>query len=87
MKYAPDADGRFAGQDGYGYRSIADFVDAAVRIRAGTASTEDFNGKLATINDTIACTAILEAGRRSLDAGGKVIHFKYDNDTITGFEE
>ena len=87
MKYTPDADGRFAGQDGYGYRSIADFVAAAVRIRSGDQTATDFRGRLATIDDTIACTAILEAGRRSLDAGGKVVRFRYDNNMITGFEE
>ena len=36
MKYAPDADGYFAGQSGYGYRSIEDFVNAALAIRAAT---------------------------------------------------
>lgn len=87
MKYAPDADGRFAGQDGYGYRSIADFVKAAASIKAGETSAKDYLGKLATIDDTIACTAILEAGRRSLDAGGKVVRFNYDNNTLTGFSE
>ena len=28
MKYTPDGEGRFAGQSGYGYRSIESFVEA-----------------------------------------------------------
>ncbi len=78
MKYAPDADGYFAGQDGYGYRSIEDFVNAALAIRAGEASAEDFCGKLATCAETTLVTAILEAGRRSLDDGGRVYEIVYD---------
>ena len=53
MKYAPDADGYFAGQNGYGYRSIEDFVNAALAIRAGEATADDFRGKLATCEETI----------------------------------
>lgn len=86
MKYEPDADGCFAGQGGYGYRSIADFVKAVVAIRNGSSSPRDYRGKLATIEDTVWVTAILEAGRRSLDEGGKVVRFRYENDQLTGFE-
>lgn len=68
MKYEPDVDGHFAGRSGYGYRSIEDFVRAAVAIRSG-AKAEDFRSKLATIHDTVWVTAILEAGRQSLDSG------------------
>ncbi|MFT5524064.1 MAG: D-galacturonate reductase [Pirellulaceae bacterium] len=67
MKYTPDADGYFAGQSGYGYRSIEDFVEAAICIREGKSTVGSFNGKLATLADTVLVTAILEAGRRSLD--------------------
>jgi D-galacturonate reductase len=77
MKYAPDADGYFAGQSGYGYRSIEDFVEAATAIRAGGATAETFAGKLATIQETAVVTAILEAGRRSLDLGG-AFQIEYD---------
>jgi len=90
MKYSPAANGQFAGQDGYGYRSIADFVEAAVAIKSGPASPGDFRNKLATIDDTIWVTAILEAGRRSLDSGGAVVRFQYEDESkkgsITGFE-
>lgn len=73
MKYTPDADGRFAGQAGYGYRSIEDFIDAATSIREGHAVAKDYRGKLATAEETALVTAILEAGRQSLDAHGAVI--------------
>lgn len=87
MKYEPNADGFFAGQDGYGYRSIADFVEAATQIRAGEVKAADFLGKLATIDETVNVTAILEAGRRSLDQGNAVIRFQYDgNNNIIGFD-
>ncbi len=78
MKYTPDADRSFSGQNGYGYRSIEAFVDAANAIRKGEATAESFAGKLATIQDTAIVTAILEAGRRSLDSGG-VIQIQYDD--------
>jgi D-galacturonate reductase len=78
MKYTPDADGRFAGQTGYGYRSIEAFVDAALAIRSGQATAGSFAGKLATAEATVPVTAILEAGRRSLDEGGRVYEIEYD---------
>ena len=73
MKYMPDSDGFFAGQEGYGYRSIADFVEAANAINNGDADPEDFHGKLATVHTTAVVTSILEAGRTSLDQNGVVI--------------
>ena len=82
MKYTPDADGYFSGQNGYGYRSIEVFLRAAEEIRHRRASPNDFHGKLATANDTLLCTAILEAGRRSLDSGGKAIRIEYDENGV-----
>lgn len=82
MKFTPDADGYFSGQSGYGYRSIEVFLRAAEEVRQGRAEPDDFNGKLATASDTLLCTAILEAGRRSLDAGGKAISIDYDNEGV-----
>ncbi len=79
MKYTPDADGRFAGQSGYGYRSIEDFIEAARAIRAGQKTAADFRGKLATAEETALTTAVLEAGRRSLDEDGRVIRILYDS--------
>lgn len=74
MKYAPDAQGRFAGQHGYGFRSIEAFIDAAQRLNNDpNASPEDLRHELALVQDTTATTAILDAGRQSLDQGGAVI--------------
>ena len=78
MKYAPSSNGEFAGQQGYGYRSIEAFVQAGVSIANQQASVDDFRDQLATVHDTLAVTAILEAGRRSLDSNGQVIHLAYD---------
>ena len=74
MKYVPDTDGRFAGQDGYGYRSVEAFVDAACGRNSRLTSS------LATIETTRSVTAILEAGRRSLDEGGRRMAILYDHD-------
>ena len=80
MKYEPDADGRFAGQSGYGYRRIEDFVRAACAIREGKARAVDYSQTLAAVGDTMTTTAILEAGRRSLDDGGSVHRITYGRD-------
>ena len=66
MKYTP-TDGKFSGQNGYGYRSFSLFVDAVSRINSSAASINDFEHSLASIATTYRTTAILEAGRRSLD--------------------
>jgi D-galacturonate reductase len=79
MKYEPNAEGDFAGQSGYGYKSIATFIEAAVAIREDyNASPSDFHTQLATVQTTTYVTAILEAGRRSLDANGSVVTLEYD---------
>jgi D-galacturonate reductase len=77
MKYTP-SDGRFAGQGGYGFRSIEAFVDAVNAIRAGRERAADYDdGRLATLATTAATTAVLEAGRISLDAGGAAVAIVY----------
>lgn len=78
MKYTPDEDGYFSGQSGYGYRSLEAFVDAAASINAGTSTVADYRGRLATAEDTVPVTAILEAGRRSLDQRQRVYQIDYD---------
>ncbi|MBT5927200.1 MAG: Gfo/Idh/MocA family oxidoreductase, partial [Verrucomicrobia bacterium] len=77
MKYTPDSKGRFCGQQGYGYRSISDFVDAVISISKGQTKADDWNQKLATIHDTFVVTALLEAGRKSLDSGSSSICIEY----------
>ncbi|CAK7240684.1 MAG: hypothetical protein STHCBS139747_002130 [Sporothrix thermara] len=68
MRYAPDEDGNFAGQSGYGYVSMEKFVDGCRAVNAGTLKATDLDAKaLPTLANTIATTAILEAGRRSID--------------------
>ena len=61
MRYLPDGQGGFAGQGAYGYTSIATFLEA---VKGG-------NPELATVQQTREVTAILEAGRKSLDGGGR----------------
>jgi D-galacturonate reductase len=68
MKYAPDEEGNFAGQGGYGYVSFEKFVDAVTNLKDGKVTLEDLDRRgLPTLKNTIATGAILEAGRRSLD--------------------
>lgn len=83
MRYTPDHMGYFAGQTGYGYRSIEAFVDAAAAVKCGECTVSEVNtsGALATGQSTVVVTAILEAGRRSLDANGAPITIVYDDAT------
>ncbi|KAG8918223.1 hypothetical protein FRC01_001991 [Tulasnella sp. 417] len=68
MKYSPSETGHFDGQRGYGYVSIDKFVDAARSINAGASKASDHDGHgLPTIKNTVLTTAILNAGRISLD--------------------
>ena len=68
MKYAPDEEGNFNGQTGYGYISFEKFVDAVNALKDKRATLDDLDKRgLPTLKNTIATTAILEAGRRSLD--------------------
>jgi len=85
MKYTP-TDGKFSGQLGYGYRSIAEFVKAAREIQAGTKTAEDFDTSLATIHTTAQTTAILEAGRLSLDSDSCPVTIVYGADRDAGTE-
>ena len=80
MRYVPDASGCFAGQTGYGYRSIEAFVDACSAVQAPGASMEKIAAGLASVSATLGITAILEAGRRSLDAGGAPVRIVYSGE-------
>jgi len=73
MKYLPNDEGRFAGTSSYGYQSIEAFIRAAHSVNDGITRPTDWDGKLATARQTLPVTAILEAGRRSLDAGGAAV--------------
>ena len=85
MKYTPGPSGHFAGQNGYGYRSIECFLDAAEAVNRGELTIEDVSkqGVLATIDTTERVTAMLEAGRLSLDNGGRAVELVYDNAAFT----
>lgn len=76
MKYAPD-EGRFVGQTGYGYRSIEAFIAAAAEVASGARTARAFDSSLPTVHTTLLTTAVLEAGRRSLDTGGTVQEIVY----------
>ena len=68
MKYSPSESGHFDGQRGYGYISIEKFIDAARSVNAGANKPGDFDKHgLPTIANTVLTTAILHAGRKSLD--------------------
>lgn len=68
MKYSPSETGHFDGQRGYGYLSIEKFIDAARSVNAGLNTPDDHNNKgLPTIANTVLTTAILNAGRISLN--------------------
>eukprot|EP01121_Diplochlamys_sp_Union-15-3_P015349 TRINITY_DN5057_c0_g1_i1.p1 TRINITY_DN5057_c0_g1~~TRINITY_DN5057_c0_g1_i1.p1 ORF type:complete len:343 (-),score=45.45 TRINITY_DN5057_c0_g1_i1:12-1040(-) len=81
MKYSPDANGYFSGQSGYGYQSIEVFVNASSKLRSMPfLSAFEYDNSLATLNTTAKVTAILEAGRISLDNGGKAVKILYEED-------
>jgi D-galacturonate reductase len=80
MRYVPDAAGRFAGQTGYGYRSIEAFVEGCSAVRSGAAGAAEVSAGLASVAATLHVTAILEAGRRSLDAGGAAVRIVYEGE-------
>lgn len=82
MKYTP-TNGMFSGQGSYGVRSFENFIDACREVNAGTQKASDFDdGSLATVHTTMQGTAILEAGRLSLDAGGRPMDILYEDGGI-----
>lgn len=82
LRYTPDANGYFAGQTGYGYISIASFIEAAAAVNSGSRSIAYYEqeGVLALASKTLAVTAILQAGRLSLDHHGAAVDILYDDD-------
>lgn len=80
MKYTP-TNGYFSGQGGYGVRSFELFIDACQACNDGTKKPNDFNdGSIATVHTTLQGTAILEAGRLSLDNDGQPMDLIYEGD-------
>lgn len=88
MNYTPDEEGNFNGQHGYGYISFEKFVDAVMGYKDGKRTLEDLDASgLPTLRNTIATTAILEAGRRSLDACGKGMCIEEGNWSINNSKD
>eukprot|EP01126_Amoeba_proteus_P023981 TRINITY_DN2408_c2_g1_i3.p1 TRINITY_DN2408_c2_g1~~TRINITY_DN2408_c2_g1_i3.p1 ORF type:complete len:198 (-),score=36.29 TRINITY_DN2408_c2_g1_i3:94-687(-) len=80
MKYTPDTEGYFSGQMGYGYRSLEDFTRASINLRNGNVKDpQHYNLSLATVWVTTVSTAILHAGRLSLDSGKSILIHYDDN--------
>lgn len=59
-------------------RSFEAFIDAVQQINSGKATANDYEEELASVASTYRTTAILEAGRRSLDEK-KSISILYDD--------
>lgn len=81
MKLTP-SDGKFAGQRTYGYLSFEAFLDAAAEVNSGMKKVSDFDAVIPTLSTIAGTTAILEAGRRSLDEGGRPYELVYQGDDI-----
>ena len=79
IRNTPDTKGRYCGQAGYGYVSFERFVRAAPEINDGKKTPDDFDDELPTGRVTEGITAILEAGRISLDNGGREVNLLYEN--------
>lgn len=78
IRNKPDSMGRYVGQGCYGYITFERFVEAASAITKGSAKPSDFDTELPTGYSTLQVTAILEAGRKSLDEN-RVVTIIYDD--------
>mmetsp|Transcript_20669 Transcript_20669/g.33328 ORF Transcript_20669/g.33328 Transcript_20669/m.33328 type:complete len:87 (-) Transcript_20669:304-564(-) len=86
MKYTKGADGHFGGRHGYGYRSFEAFVVEAQALNQGSRKTAELDASMPTANTTMQVTAILEAGRRSLDEKRQMTITYDENDEPCGFK-
>ena len=73
MRYTPDTNGSYAGQNAYGHQSIEAWVDACVSVNQDPGRLKQVEASLPTLSQTRTVTAILEAGRNSLNANGASI--------------
>jgi len=79
MKYTP-TNGYFSGQASYGVKSFENFTDACMKINRGETTCSAYDdGSIATVHTTMQGTAILEAGRKSLDLDGCPMDILYDD--------
>lgn len=82
MKYAADDEGNFNGQSGYGYLSFEKFIDCVTKLNAGEVTLDQLDGRdLPTLARTVMTTAILDAGRRSLDENGRTLEIVVSKDS------
>lgn len=80
-KPTPDAVTKeFKGQRTYGYLTFEATIDAVTKVNSGVQKVTDYDGVLPTMATTSCATAILEAGRLSLDEGGRAVELIYKND-------
>ena len=52
-------------------------MDTCAALNSGAKTLADIGNLVATLDDGFRTTAILEAGRRSIDAGGKPVQIVY----------
>jgi D-galacturonate reductase len=71
------SNGQFVGQRTYGYMSFEAFIDAVAEVNSGRKKVSDFETAIPTLGTIMGTTAILEAGRRSLDEGGQPYELVY----------
>ncbi|KAJ3055944.1 hypothetical protein HK097_008653 [Rhizophlyctis rosea] len=79
IRYTPDDKGNYVGQGCYSHRSIEEWADACAKVNEGKITVQEAERLIPTIESSAVVTAILEAGRKSLDAGGVTVEIeKYD---------
>jgi len=76
-------DGKFVGQRTYGYLSFESFIDAVHEVNSGKKKASDFDGIIPTLATIVGTTAILEAGRKSLDSGGQPFELLYEGSGVS----
>eukprot|EP00397_Hematodinium_sp_SG-2012_P049463 GEMP01057051.1.p1 GENE.GEMP01057051.1~~GEMP01057051.1.p1 ORF type:complete len:250 (+),score=50.54 GEMP01057051.1:482-1231(+) len=86
IRNVPDVKGRYCAQSGYGYVPFERFVRAARAINKGEAVPKDFDDELPTGQSTMMVTAILEAGRLSLDRKTEVV-LEYDASGVVSIRD
>ncbi len=84
MTYIKDHLGNYAGHNGYGFQSFNVFIDACHAINAKQMSVNPDH--LPTLENTMYVTAILEAGRISLDNDSKRVSFFFNDTNLLEIE-
>eukprot|EP00128_Syssomonas_multiformis_P006123 Colp12_sorted_trinity150504_noHs@12746 len=84
MAYLPGPNGHFNGHHGYGYKSIEAFIQACIDVNSGKVKAQDCDRYLPTAATTEVVTAILEAGRLSLDNNGRSVNLNFVDGELKG---